>query len=76
MFGVGKPASIAQQLDIASEYTVDYEKAIQNLTDILIDRTKFNELQLNLFKALDQDNIGLIEVKFVEDFTRDVLKGK
>ena len=76
MFGVGKPASIAQQLDFASEYTVDYEKAIQNLTDILIDRTKFNELQLNLFKALDQDNIGLIEVKFVEDFTRDVLKGK
>ena len=55
---------------------VDYEKAIQNLTDILIDRVKFNELSTNIFKALDEDNIGLINVVNMENFARGFLRGK
>ena len=40
---------------------IDFTKALQNLTDILIDIEKFNELNINIFNALDEDNLGLVQ---------------
>ena len=41
---------------------VDYQKAIQNLTDILIDLEKFQEMTKNIYDAIDTDNAGTLEV--------------
>ena len=54
---------------------VDYQKAIQNLTDILIDIDKFREMTKNIYDAIDTDNEGTIRVNQVEDFVRKFLKG-
>ena len=40
--------------------SVDYEKAIQNLTDILIDPVKFAEMRKNIYDAIDVDNLGTL----------------
>ena len=50
--------------------TVDYAKAIQNLTDILIDIDKFREMNKNIYDAIDTDNEGTLEVNQVETFVR------
>ena len=42
--------------------TVDYQKAIQNLTDILIDKEKFMEMTSNIYDAIDTDNEGTLAV--------------
>ena len=42
--------------------SVDYAKAIQNLTDILIDLEKFQEMTKNIYDAIDTDNAGTLEV--------------
>ena len=39
---------------------VNYKKAIQNLTDILIDSEKFDEMAKNIFDAIDTDQVGVI----------------
>ena len=44
-------------------YTVNYEKAIQNLTDILIDNSKFQEMCKNMYDAIDTDNEGTLPTK-------------
>ena len=49
---------------------VDYAKACQNLTDILIDLDKFNEMTKNIYDAIDTDNAGTLEVGQVEFFVR------
>ena len=54
---------------------VDYQKAIQNLTDILIDLEKFQEMTKNIYDAIDTDNAGTLEVSQVEEFVRNFLKG-
>ena len=56
-------------------YTVNYEKAIQNLTDILIDSAKFQEMCKNMYDAIDTDNEGTLPCKQVESFVVDFLKG-
>ena len=56
-------------------HTVDFAKACQNLTDILIDDDKFLEFCKNMYDACDTDNVGVIAVKQVEIFIRDVLRG-
>ena len=55
--------------------TVDYEKAIQNLTDILIDQEKFMEYTSNVYDAIDEDNAGTLDVGMVERFVRNFLRG-
>ena len=40
----------------------DYAKACQNLTDILIDIDKFQEMTKNIYDAIDTDNAGTLEV--------------
>jgi hypothetical protein len=45
---------------------VDFEKAIQNLTDILIDNLKFKEFCKNIYDAIDEDNIGTLQVQQVD----------
>ena len=45
---------------LAQPVVVDYEKAIQNLTDILIDTRKFKEMNENIFLAMDEDNSGVL----------------
>ena len=44
------------------QITVDYAKAIQNLTDILIDIEKFREMTKNIYDAIDTDNEGTLKV--------------
>ena len=55
--------------------TVDYQKAIQNLTDILIDKEKFMELTSNVYDAIDTDNEGTLDVDMIENFVRTFLRG-
>ena len=52
---------MAQRQEI--QYTVNYEKAIQNLTDILIDNQKFQEMCKNMYDAIDTDNEGTLPCK-------------
>ena len=52
-----------------------YFKAIQNLSDILVDDIKYRELCDNIFLALDEDESGRLEIANVEKFCRDFLKG-
>ena len=54
---------------------VDYSKAIQNLTDILIDPKKFLEMSRNIYDAIDVDNEGTLQTTQVEEFVRDFLRG-
>ena len=54
---------------------VDYQKAIQNLTDILIDIDKFREMAKNIYDAIDTDNEGSLKVGQVETFVRLFLAG-
>ena len=55
---------------------VDFPKAIQNLTDILIDPDKFSEFTKNIYDAIDTDNAGTIPVHQVETFVRNFLRGE
>ena len=59
----------------SADITVDYQKAIQNLTDILIDIDKFREMAKNIYDAIDTDNEGTIKTVQVENFVRLFLKG-
>ena len=43
-----------------SKKEVDFSKAIQNLTDIMIDAEKFAEFSKNIYDAIDTDNAGTI----------------
>ena len=54
---------------------IDFTKALQNLTDILIDVEKFNELNVNIFNALDEDDLGLVPKITLKKFTEDFLEG-
>ena len=54
---------------------MDYQKAIQNLTDILIDEEKFSEINKSIFDAIDTDNSGSLERDEVETFVKGLLKG-
>ena len=62
--------------DGAEIIRVDYEKAIQNLTDILIDPLKFTVLCKNVYDAIDVDNEGTLQVEQVDIFVHDFLKGR
>ena len=57
------------------EITVDYERAIQNLTDILIDNDKFYYMCRILYDCCDTDNNGSIDVKVIEEFARSSMRG-
>ena len=59
----------------AGTIKVDYELAIQNLTDILIDHEKFGQMMSNMFDAIDTDNEGVLPKIDVEVFTMNFLKG-
>ena len=54
---------------------MDFQKAIQNLTDILIDDEKFLEINKSIFDAIDTDNSGSLEKEEVETFVKGLLKG-
>ena len=54
---------------------MDYQKAIQNLTDVLIDETKFTEIQESIFDAIDTDNSGTLDKDEVKNFVANLLKG-
>ena len=45
------------------------------MTDILIDSTKFEEMNMNIFLAMDEDNSGVIQVDIAEEFVRTFLRG-
>ena len=57
------------------DITVDYERAIQNLTDILIDNDKFFYMCRILYDACDTDNNGSIDVGVIEEFVRSSMRG-
>ena len=54
---------------------MDYQKAIQNLTDVLIDEVKFNEIQESIFDAIDTDSSGTLDKEEVKTFVANLLKG-
>ena len=54
---------------------MDYQKAIQNLTDVLIDDEKFVEIQESIFDAIDTDNSGSLDRDEVKNFVANLLKG-
>ena len=66
---------MSKEKEPVTEVVVDYQKAIQNLTDILIDIDKFREMAKNIYDAIDTDNEGTIKVVQVESFVRLFLKG-
>ena len=67
--------SKAKTADKDETIRADYAKACQNLTDILIDIDKFQEMTKNIYDAIDTDNAGTLEVNQVEIFVRSFLKG-
>jgi hypothetical protein len=54
---------------------MDYEKAIENLKNILTDVERFAEINKSIFDAIDTDNSGTLEKEEVEDFMKDLLRG-
>ena len=62
---------------------MDFQKAIQNLTDILIDEEKFSEINKSIFDAIDTDNAGTLPIpavmeggaRAVETFIKNFLRG-
>ena len=54
---------------------MDFQKAIRNLTDILIDEEKFSEINKSIFDAIDTDNSGSLDKEEVETFIKGLLKG-
>merc|ERR1711934_196950 len=55
--------------------TMDYEKAINNLHNILIHEDKFAEINKSIFDAIDTDNSGTLEREEVESFVKSLLVG-
>ena len=54
----------------------DFKQALQNLTDILVDKEKLKFMAQTLFDAIDTDNEGTIDCTQVEDFCRDFMRGE
>ena len=59
----------------ATKKVVDYQKAIQNLTDVLIDNTKLQEMGKNIFDAIDTDSTNTLHIPAVISFFMDFLEG-
>ena len=60
----------------AVKQKVDFEIAIRNLTDILIDDFKFDDFKKSMYGAIDTDNEGFLYAKETEVFVKDFLRGK
>mmetsp|Transcript_29666 Transcript_29666/g.45221 ORF Transcript_29666/g.45221 Transcript_29666/m.45221 type:complete len:110 (+) Transcript_29666:9-338(+) len=54
---------------------MDHQKAIDNITDILIDDKKFEKINRSIFDAIDADNSGSLERDEIETFVEGLLKG-
>ena len=54
---------------------VDYQKAIQNLTDVLIDGAKLQEMSKNIYDAIDTDNANTLPVPQTINFFTQFLEG-
>ena len=55
--------------------SMDYEKAIKNLNEILTREERFAEINKSIFDAIDTDNSGTLEKDEVESFVKGLLKG-
>ena len=54
---------------------MDLKKAISNLTDVLIDDQKYEEVVKSLFVAVDVDNVDELDLSDLKKFIADLLKG-
>lgn len=54
---------------------MDYQKAVENLMDILKNEEKFSDINKSVFDAIDTDNSGTLEKEEVEVFVKGLLKG-
>ena len=45
------------------------------MTDILVDSQKFDEMNRNIFLAMDEDDSGVLQCEKVEEFVRSFLRG-
>ena len=54
---------------------MDYDKAINNLHNILTHEDKFAEINKSIFDAIDTDNSGTLEREEVESFVKSLLVG-
>ena len=55
--------------------SMDYEKAIRNLHNILHDEERFAEINKSIFDAVDTDNSGTLEREEIEEFVKCLLSG-
>ena len=53
---------------------MDYRKAVGNLTDILIDADKFNEINSATFNSIDDMNNGFIDIDMTESYMKLLFK--
>ncbi len=54
---------------------MNYEKAVENLMEILKNEEKFADINKSVFDAIDTDNSGTLEKEEVEVFVKGLLKG-
>ena len=54
---------------------MDYQKAIDNLHNILTHEEKFSEINKSIFDAIDTDNSGTLERNEVHSFVESLLVG-
>ena len=54
---------------------MDYQKAIDNLHNILTNEDKFSEINKSIFDAIDTDNSGTLERNEVHSFVESLLVG-
>ena len=54
---------------------MDFDKAINNLHNILTHEDKFAEINKSIFDAIDTDNSGTLEREEVESFVKSLLVG-
>ena len=61
--------------DLETQQQIDFKRAIQNLSDILIDSNKFKFMVRTLYDAMDTDKLGTLDCQQVEEFCREFLRG-
>ena len=54
---------------------MDLKKAISNLTDVLIDDQKYEEVVKSLFVAVDVDNVDELDLTDLKKFIAELLRG-
>ena len=63
-------------VEIDNTEDVDFQQAVQNLTDVLIDQEKFALMAKKFYEAMDEDNLGYLYVEVVLNFIKSFMRGQ